>query len=84
MNVYIESSQEGATRARVTVQFQSNISIDAFDTGLYENAYVDSPVLTLIEMTSEHGYFWDGNRGIYISNDQQWLTSLISKVELER
>ena len=84
MNVYIESSQEGATRARVTVQFHSNISIDAFDTGLYENAYVDSPVLNLIEMTSERGYFWDGNRGIYISNDQQWLTSLISKVELER
>lgn len=83
MNVYIESSQEGATRARITVQFHSNISVDAFDTGLYENAYVDSPVLTLIEMTSERGYFWDGNRGIYISNDQQWLTSLISKVELE-
>ena len=36
MNVYIESSQEGATRARVTVQFHSNISIDAFDTGLYD------------------------------------------------
>lgn len=81
MNVYIESSGDN-TRARVTVQFFRNITIDHFGTGIKEESVAQSQVLTLIELTPEEGIFWDGKERISISNEKGWLTDLIAGVEI--
>ena len=81
MNVYIESSGDN-TRARVTVQFFRNITIDHFGTEIKEESVAQSQVLTLIELTPEEGIFWDGKERISISNEKGWLTDLIAGVEI--
>ncbi len=82
MNGYVEEAPDGSRGMRITMQVHKNTTIDYFGTGIYENSIIDSPVLTLIDLTDEEGVFWDGEREITILNEDQWIDDLLGKMEL--
>ena len=82
MNGYIEEAPNGKRGMRITMQAHMNTTIDYYGTGIYENSVIDTPVLTLIDLTDEEGVFWDGEREITILNEDQWIDDLLGKMEL--
>ena len=81
MNGYVEQASDGSMGMRITMQVHKNTTIDYFGTGIYENSIIDSPVLTLVDLTDEEGVFWDGEREITILNENQWIDDLLGEME---
>jgi len=55
--VSIEKTYGYTTRAKVTVKFHRNISVDQYGTDISENSTISSNVLTFVEFTPEAGVF---------------------------
>lgn len=81
MNGYIEEAPNGKRGMRITMQAHMNTTIDHYGTGIYENSVIDTPVLTLIDLTDDEGIFWDGEREIAILNEDHWIDALLSEMD---